>query len=72
VLGEATRPALPAVVPELAERFLEQVRGIQALVGGQQGLEGPPAIQREIRFPNGIRQSDVFPPVPFEGSAMVS
>ena len=41
VLEEAAGPALAAVVPELAERLLEQVRGVQALVGREQGLEGP-------------------------------
>src|SRR5947208_1465321 len=34
VLEEPARPALPPIVPELPERFLEQVRGVQPLVGG--------------------------------------
>jgi len=48
VLEEAAGPGLSAVVPELPERLLEQVRGVQALVGGEQGFEGPPAVEREI------------------------
>ena len=39
VLEEAARPALAAVVPELAEGFLEQVGGVQPLVGGEQRRE---------------------------------
>src|SRR3990167_9491607 len=48
VLEEAARPALPAVVPELPERLLEQVRGVQPLVGGQQRRERPPAAEGQI------------------------
>src|SRR5439155_13614814 len=48
VLEEAARPALAAVVPELAERLFEEVGRVQPLVGGQQGLERPPAIERQI------------------------
>src|SRR5918996_937317 len=48
VLEEAARPALAPVVPELAERFLEQVGGVQALVGGEQRFEGPAAAESQI------------------------
>src|SRR5437660_1350245 len=48
LLEEAARPALAAVVPELAERLFEEVGRVQPLVGGQQGLERPPAIERQI------------------------
>src|SRR6266852_2068931 len=48
VLEEAARPTLPAIVPELAERFLEQVGGVQPLVGGEQGLECPAAAQGQV------------------------
>ena len=48
VLEEATRPALPAVVPKLPERLFEEVGRVQPLVGREQGLERPPAIERQI------------------------
>src|SRR5882724_1706085 len=48
VLEEPARPALPAIVPELAERFLEQVRGVQPLVGGQQRPERPSAAEGQV------------------------
>src|SRR5256712_5031026 len=48
VLEEPAGPALPAVVPELAERFLEQVGGVQPLVGGQQRLERSPAAEGQV------------------------
>jgi hypothetical protein len=48
MLEEAARPALAAVVPELAERLLEQVGRIQALVGRQQRLERAPAAEGQV------------------------
>src|SRR3972149_4699931 len=48
VLEEPAGPALPAIVPKLAERFLEQVRGVQPLVGGQQRRERPSAAEGQI------------------------
>jgi hypothetical protein len=48
VLEEAAGPAFPAVVPELAERFLEEIGRVQPLVGGEQRLERPPAVEREV------------------------
>src|SRR5712691_1668592 len=57
VLEEAARPALPAVVPELAERFLEQVRGVQPLVGGEQGRERPAAAEGQVLA---VRQQGVL------------
>src|SRR6266851_9854530 len=48
VLEEAAGPALPAVLPQLAERLLEQVGGVQPLVGREQRLERPPAVERQI------------------------
>src|SRR5262245_40553365 len=48
VLEEAAGPALPAVVPQLAERLLEQVGRVQSLVDGEQRLERPTAVERQI------------------------
>ena len=48
VLEEAARPAFPAVVPELPERLFEEVGRVQPPVGREQGLERPPAIERQI------------------------
>src|SRR6266567_4083159 len=48
VLEEAPRPTLAVIAPELPERFFEQVRRVEPLVGGEQGLQGPPAIQGEV------------------------
>src|SRR5713101_1280767 len=60
VLEEAASPALPAVVPELAERLLEQVRSIQPLVGGEQRLERPPAAEGQVLA---VRQQGVLLPL---------
>src|ERR1700730_9915963 len=38
-LEEFPRPSLGVVVPQLTERFLEHIRGVQALVGPEQKLE---------------------------------
>ena len=48
VVEEAPRPALALVAPQLAEGLLEQVGGVQALVGGQQRLQRLAAIQRQV------------------------
>ena len=48
VLEEAPCPCLAAVVPELAERFLQQVGSVQALVRGQQSLQRRLAIRSQI------------------------
>ena len=45
VVEEAPCPAFAPVVPELAEGFFQEIGGIEALVGGQQQLEGPPTFQ---------------------------
>jgi len=39
VVEELPGPGLARVIPELAEGLLEQVGGIEALVGGEQELE---------------------------------
>src|SRR5262245_25278905 len=39
VVEEAAGPALPLVVPELAERLLEDVGGVEPAVGGQEQLQ---------------------------------
>src|SRR5437870_3662545 len=48
VLEEAACPPPAAVVPQLAEGFLEQVGGVQPLVGGEQRLESPAAAEGQI------------------------
>src|SRR6266545_8220196 len=48
VLEEAARPAFAAVVPELPERFLEQIGGVQPLVGGEQRRQGPAAAEGQV------------------------
>src|SRR5216683_5236994 len=48
VLEELTSPGLAAVVPQLGERLLEHVRGVQALVGRQQQLEVLSSVTGEI------------------------
>ena len=57
VLEETPRPAFALVVPELAEGLLEQVGGVQALVGRKQGLERFPAVSAQV-LP--VRQQGVF------------
>ena len=39
VLEELPRPGLAVVIPQLGEGLLEQIGGVQPLVGGQQELE---------------------------------
>ena len=48
VFEETARPTFTLIVPELAERFLEQVGRVQALVGRQQGFERLFALQGEV------------------------
>src|SRR5438552_19124434 len=47
VLEEAPRPALPLVIPELPEGFLEQVSGVQSLVGSEQPPERGATLQAQ-------------------------
>ena len=47
-LEEGPRTPLGAVIPELPEGLLEQVGGVEPLVGGEQLLEGVPSIQGEV------------------------
>src|SRR5208282_4030304 len=48
VVEEAPRPALAPVIPELAEGLLQDVGGVQPLVGAQQELKRALALQGEI------------------------
>lgn len=48
VLDEAPRPTFELVVPEPAEGLLEDVGGVQALVGRKQGLECLPAVGAQV------------------------
>lgn len=48
VVEEASRPTFAFVVPELAEGFLEQVGGVEPLVGREQRLECLPAIEVQV------------------------
>ena len=57
ILEETPCPAFALVAPQLAEGLLEQVGGVQPLVGCQQGLEGLPAVQGQV-LP--AAQQDIF------------
>jgi alpha-D-ribose 1-methylphosphonate 5-triphosphate synthase subunit PhnH len=48
VVEEAARPAFAVVVPELAEGFLEDIGGVQPLVGVQKKRERALALESEI------------------------
>ena len=48
VLEEASGPPFPPIVPELSERLLEQVGGVQALVRREEGLEGLASVLGEV------------------------
>ena len=48
LLEEAPRPAFASVVPKLAEGLLEDISGVEALVGGEQELERALAIEGEV------------------------
>src|SRR5262245_39339824 len=60
VLEEMPGPALVLVAPQLTERLLEQVGGVQPLVGAQQSPQCLAALQREV-LP--ARQQSVFLPL---------
>src|ERR1039458_2538370 len=57
VLEEASRPSLTLVAPELTERLLEQVGGIEPFVRCQQGLQRSPAVHAQVLA---VRQQGVF------------
>src|SRR5271166_3801897 len=48
VVEETPRPTLASVVPEVAERLLQQASGVEPLVGGQQQRKRALAVQAEI------------------------
>src|SRR5512135_61015 len=48
MLEEPSRPAGPVVVPELAERLLQEVGLVQPLVGPEQQLQRLPALGGEV------------------------
>src|SRR5215204_239310 len=60
VLEEASSPALALVAPQLAEALLQQIGRVEPLVGRQQRLQRPLAVEREI-LP--ARQQGVFLPL---------
>ena len=45
LLGLAAGPALAAIAPELAEALLEEIGGVESLVGGEQQPERAAALQ---------------------------
>src|SRR6516165_11170678 len=57
VLEEASCPGFALVVPKLAEALLEQIGGVEPLVGGHQGLQCFLAVECEVLPP---RQQGVF------------
>lgn len=57
VVEEAPRPTLALVAPQLAEGFLQDVGGMESLVGGQQGLQGLSAIERQVFV---VAQQDIL------------
>src|SRR5215211_2592351 len=57
VLEEAPGPTLALVAPQLAEALLQQVGGVQPLVGRQQRLQCSLAVEREVLL---TRQQGVF------------
>jgi hypothetical protein len=48
VLEEASCPAFFLIAPQLAEGFLQEIRRIEPLVRGQQGLQGLAAIEVQV------------------------
>src|SRR5271166_2896218 len=48
VVEETPRPTLASVVPEVAERLLQQASGVEPLVGSQQQRKRALAVQAEI------------------------
>src|SRR5665213_2583704 len=57
VVEETTRSLFRAIIPELAERFLEQVGGVEPPVGLEQDLQGSAARAAEVAA---MRQQRVF------------
>ena len=57
VVEETSRPALARVAPQLTEGFLQDVGGIESLVGGQQGLQGLPAVEGQVLV---VAQQDIL------------
>src|SRR5947207_15775259 len=57
VLEEAPRPTLVLVAPELAKGLLEQIGGVQSLVGSQQCPQRLAALQSEVLL---ARQQRIF------------
>ena len=57
VIEKASRPPLTLVALGLAERFLEQISGIEPFVPRQQGLQCPPVIHAQVLA---VRQQGVF------------
>lgn len=48
--AQAPSPGLAAIVPELAEGLLEQMDGVEPLVGGEQQGEQAPAVEAEVQL----------------------
>ena len=48
VLEELPGPGLTSIVPQLSERFLEQVGRVEPFIGGEQGLERLAAIEVQV------------------------
>src|SRR3989344_529918 len=67
VLEEFPGPSFARVVPQLPERFLEQVGGVEPLVGGEQRLERLAAIEVQI-LP--VRQQGIA--VPFDEATLLA
>src|SRR5712691_9849324 len=67
VLEEAPRPALAVVAPQLPKGLFEQIGRVEPLVCGEQGLEGPPAIEGEVLA---VRKEGVF--LPLDEAAILS
>src|SRR5260370_33976165 len=57
VLEKAPRPAFVLVAPELAKGLIEQIGGVETLVGSQQSPQCLPALQGEVLL---ARQQRVF------------
>src|SRR4030095_631605 len=57
ILEEPPSPSCALVVPKLAEALLEQIGGVEPLVGGEQSLQCFLAVEREVLPP---REQSVF------------
>jgi len=51
VVEEASCPSLAFIAPELTERFLEEISGVEPLVGGEQGRPSDERDAAGLRFP---------------------